>query len=207
MDERDKPTLPEFPAMPEPKIAATPHELYVVRDVPAATANYARVVRVPTVIVLHCTDGCEGTHKDTDEAIAISKPLPKGKEKSFHYTVDADSVTQCVKDEYTAWHCGHNGNAIGIGIEICGKADQSRVEWFDTISLATLNNAARLCARLCHKWNIPAKVVNDRGLVNGESGITTHQFVSAAWKQSNHYDPGPGFPLGAFVQAVAAAFV
>jgi len=202
MDERDKPTVPEFPAIPEPKIVATPDAAFVLTDVPAHLSNYSRVVRVPTVIVLHCTDGCEGTQKDTDEAIDITKP---NKGKSFHYAVDADSATRCVHDEYTAWHAKGHGNAIGIGIELCGRADQSRAEWFDAISLATMNNAARLCARLCHKWNIPAKVLNDRALLNGESGITTHQFVSSAWKQSNHYDPGPGFPLGAFVAAVASA--
>lgn len=205
MDERQKPNpAASVPSRDEPIIVATPDHLLVVKNIPADLSNYSRVVRIPTVIVIHCTDGCEGSQKDTDEAVEISKP---NKGKSFHYAVDADSVTQCVKDEYTAWHARGHGNAIGIGIEICGQANQSRAEWFDAISLATLNNAARLCARLCHAWNIPAKVVNDRGLLNGESGITTHQFVSSAWKQSNHYDPGPGFPLGAFVQAVVTALV
>lgn len=202
MDESQKPRAANVPARSEPTIVATPDKLLVFKSIPAHQSNYSRVVRIPTIIVLHCTDGCEGTHKDEDEAIDISKP---GKGKSFHYSVDADSVVQCVKDDYTAWHARGKGNALGIGIEICGRADQSRADWFDAISLPTLNNAARLCARLCQAWNIPAKVINDRGLLNEESGITTHQFVSSAWKQSTHYDPGPGFPLGAFVQAVATA--
>lgn len=199
MEERQKPPPP--PRV-EPIIVATPDASFVMKTMPAHLSNYSRVVRVPTVIVLHCTDGCEGSQKDTDEAFDITKP---NKNKSFHYAVDADSVTQCVNDEYTAWHARGHGNALGIGVELCGRADQTRAEWFDAVSLATMNNAARLCARLCNKWSIPAKVVNDRGLLNGESGITTHQFVASAWKQSNHYDPGPGFPLGAFVQAVATA--
>jgi N-acetyl-anhydromuramyl-L-alanine amidase AmpD len=203
MDERKKP-LPTVgvPSRYEPTIIATPDNLLVMHNVPAHLSNYSRVVRTPTIIVLHCTDGCEGVAKDTDEAFDITKP---GRNKSFHYAVDADSATQCVKDEYTAWHARGRGNAIGIGIELCGRADQSRAEWLDAISLPTLNNAARLVARLCTRWNIPAKVINDRALLNEESGITTHQFVSSAWKQSNHYDPGPGFPLGAFVAAVAVA--
>lgn len=203
MDENQKPRpRANVPARDEPTIIATPDTLLVLKSIPAHLSNYSRTVRIPTIIVLHCTDGCEGTQKDTDEAIAITKPAQN---KSFHYSVDADSAVQCVKDDYTAWHARGRGNALGIGIELCGRADQSRAEWFDAISLPTLNNAARLCARLCYKWNIPAKVVNDRALLNDESGITTHQFVSTAWKQSTHYDPGPGFPLGVFVRAVATA--
>jgi N-acetyl-anhydromuramyl-L-alanine amidase AmpD len=198
------PDRPMPPPVPEPRIIAAARVEYKHR--PAHLKKYSRLVRTPSVLVLHCTDGCEGYTKDDDCAADFaSAPVPGGRNVSAHLVIDADSATRCVLDEYVAWHCGHNGNAIGIGIEICGKADQSRAQWFDAVSLATLNIAARVCAELCRQHDIPAVVVNDRGLLAGERGITTHSFVSQAWKESTHYDPGPGFPLGSFVAAVAAA--
>ncbi len=197
----NKPSKPEFV---EPSIVAVPSPLLVKR-LPAHLGNYSRVVRTPSVIVLHCTDGHEGLTQDVDAATEISKPLPKGHERSFHFAVDANSCTQSVDEQFTAWHARHSGNTIGIGIEMCGRADQTREQWFDAVSLATMQIAARLCADLCKKWNIPAKLVDTVGLLAGEHGITTHHFVAQAFKESDHYDPGPNFPLMAFIGAVARA--
>lgn len=189
----------------EPSIVAVPAPL-VLKSVPAHPANYARVARRPTFIILHCTDGHEGYSKDFDEAVAISKPLSKGKQRSFHYVVDGNSATQCVEDRWIAWHARSRGNAVGIGVELCGRAAQTRSQWFDTVSLATMNIAARLCADLCERWSIPPIAVTTEGLLRGvATGITTHAAVSKAWKQSTHWDPGPGFPFDDFVEAVASA--
>jgi N-acetyl-anhydromuramyl-L-alanine amidase AmpD len=206
--ERDnKPTPPPLPLAvppsPEPRIVAAAAVQYHHR--PAHLRNYSRIVREPRGIVLHCTDGCEGLRADEDCAAMFARAPEPGREKSAHLIIDANSCTRCVSDEFTAYHARHNGNMYGIGIELCGRADQTRAQWFDALSLPMLNIAARVCAELCQQHGIPAVVVNDRGLLAGERGITTHHFVSAAWKQSDHYDPGPGFPLGSFVAAVAAA--
>jgi N-acetyl-anhydromuramyl-L-alanine amidase AmpD len=188
----------------EPRIVAAAS--YMINHRPASLRNYSRVVRTPTLIVLHCTDGHEGVHKDTDVAAIFADPnLPEGQRRSAGWIVDSDSVTCCVADQYVAWHCGHEGNMRGIGIELCGRAAQSRREWFDELSLPMLCIAARLVADKCREWSIPAAVVNARGLVAGESGITTHSFVTDAWHQTKHHDPGPGFPLGKFVRAVGDA--
>src|ERR1700742_2788585 len=121
----------------KPLIVAVPGPL-IIKQLPAALSNYSRVVRTPLNLVLHATDGHEGVTQDTDGATEISKPLPKGHEKSFHYIVDGDSVTQCVEDQYVAWHASRRGNAVGIGIEMCGRATQTREQWLDPISLATI---------------------------------------------------------------------
>lgn len=206
--ERKTPERPlVVPPIPEPRIVAVPGPLQI-KDVPAHLSNYSRTMRHPSVIVLHATDGHEGVTKDTDCAVMFARPFPPGQPKrSSHYVVDTDSTTRCVRDEFAAWHCGHHGNAIGIGIELCGRADQTRPQWLDALSLPMLCIAARLCAELCRQWQIPARVVNDRGLLAEEQGITTHAFVAQAWKETTHYDPGPGFPMGAFVTAVNNAVV
>lgn len=196
------PPLPDVPV-----IVAAPSNTFAVREMLAHPMNFSPAQRLHTqMIVLHCTDGCEGTA--AAESCATMFRDPKlSPHRSAHYAVDADSATRCVPDMLTAWHCGHTGNAYGIGVELCGRADQTRNEWLDSTSMATLSVAARLVATLCTTHGIPAQVVNDRGLLAGVRGITTHSFVSSAWKQSDHHDPGAGFPLGAFVMAVSKALL
>jgi N-acetyl-anhydromuramyl-L-alanine amidase AmpD len=174
----------------------------MVKRHPASELNYSPHPRLsPSIIVLHATDGHEGTTKDDDVAAMFADPN-LSPHRSSHYVIDADSCTRCVPDLMTAWHCGHTGNAKGIGIELCGLSDQTRDEWLDAMSLPMLCIAARLVSDLCHQYNILPVVVNDRDLKAGKSGITTHSFVTMAWGESTHHDPGPGFPLGALVMAV-----
>lgn len=171
----------------------------------AAAENYSRTQREPELVVLHATCGAEGPNAAINSAAELAVPLPPGKRKSWHYLVDASSVTRCVPDLLTAWHAGPHGNARGIGVELCGRADQSREQWLDPVSLATLAIAARLVADLCTEYRLPVALVHPAGLRAEERGITTHAFVSEAWRESTHTDPGPGFPLAEFVAAVAEA--
>jgi len=169
----------------------------------ASHRNYSAAVRLTTqAIVLHCTDGCEGASKDDDVA-AMFAAGDLAKRRSCHYVVDADSVTRCVPDALTAWHCGKHGNAVAIGIELCGRASQTRAQWLDGFSLPTLQIAARLVADLCAVHGVPPVVLDSEGLRTGRRGITTHASVSAAWGETTHTDPGEGFPLADFVAAVA----
>lgn len=194
---------PPIPPLPNNPIRAVPGPLAIKR-VAAHQSNYSPLPRLqPRRIVLHCTDGHEGYRKDDDVAAMFSRPFePPQKPRSSHYVVDSDSCTRCVPDLMTAWHCGRTGNALSIGIELCGRGNQSRAEWLDSLSLPMLCIAARLVSDLCRMYEIPPLVVNDRGLRAGDPGITTHSFVSSAWHESDHHDPGPGFPLGSFVMAV-----
>jgi len=191
-----------IPPPGEPRIVAVAE--YKLRHQPASLRNYSRLVRRPTHIVLHCTDGCEGTTKDTDVATMFQDPH-LAKKRSCGYVVDTDSATCCVADHHIAYHCGVQGNMRGIGIELCGRAAQTRAEWLDALSLPMLCIAARLVADKCLEWNIEPRICTASGLVSGERGITTHAWVSEAWKETNHYDPGLHFPLVSFVRAVAEA--
>lgn len=189
-------------------ITATPTSKLTHRTQPAAAVNYSPAKRKPTLIVLHSTEGREGDgNTDANVAAGIAVAKPAGQRTSFHYVVDADSATRCVPDELTAWHCGRTGNARGIGIEICGSAKQTRDQWLDATSLATLCNAARLTAELCDIHQIPPVLLDAQALLAGRHGITTHAAISEAWKESTHWDPGPNFPLEAFVDAVAEALL
>lgn len=120
---------------------------------------------------------------------------------SAHYAVDADSVVQCVREQDIAWHA-RGGNRSSIGIELAGRAAQRAREWDDPYSRAVLRRAAALTAEICGRYAIPARRIGAPGLVKGLRGITGHADVSRAFRQSDHWDPGPAFPWQRFVALV-----
>lgn len=173
----------------------------------AAAVNWSHAKRAPGLIVIHSTEGREGDGAtDANVAAGVAVAKPAGRRTSFHYVVDADSVTQCVPDINIAWHAGHTANLIGIGVELCGTAKQTRAEWLDATSVRTLGNAARLIADLCARHKIPPVYAGAVALqTTNPRGITTHADVSVAWRESSHWDPGPNFPIAEFIDAIQCA--
>lgn len=120
---------------------------------------------------------------------------------SAHFNVDADSIVQCVALTDVAWAapgCNHDG----VQIELAGYARQTREQWLDPYGVAMLGLAAELCASLLTWAGLAAVFVDAAGLTGGGGGITTHAEVSRAYRRSDHYDPGGGFPLAMFMQQV-----
>jgi N-acetyl-anhydromuramyl-L-alanine amidase AmpD len=122
---------------------------------------------------------------------------------SAHYCVDADSVIQCVREKDIAWHA-RGGNTNSIGVEMAGYAAQTTRDWKDRYSRAVLERASGLVADICRRRRIPVRWLVADDLVAGRRGLTGHSEVSRAFKQSDHWDPGDGFPVEAFVDRVRA---
>lgn len=120
---------------------------------------------------------------------------------SAHYSVDAETVIQSVADEDVAWHAP-GANHDGLGVELAGRAAQSRREWADAYSSAMLARAARLAGELCARHRIPAQWLWPPDLRAGKRGLTTHAAVSEAFGRSTHHDPGPAFPVERFLGLV-----
>lgn len=125
---------------------------------------------------------------------------------SAHYNVDEKQVVQSVRDDDVAWHAP-GSNAIGIGIEHAGYANQTSADWDDVYSRAMLVLSAKLVARLCLKHRIPVVWLSPQELVQGKRGITSHANVSKAWRKSTHTDPGPGFPVDFYIRLVKSNMV
>ncbi|MBA2726488.1 MAG: N-acetylmuramoyl-L-alanine amidase [Actinobacteria bacterium] len=151
------------------------------------------------VIVIHDMESPEGM--TTAEDVARNWFAKSSVKASAHYNVDGNSAVQCVPDKDVAW-AAPGANHNGLQIELAGKARQTVQEWADAYSSGMLARAAALVAVLCKKYNIPASFVNENGLLAGRRGITTHNAVSLAYKRSDHSDPGPNFPMAAFVAEV-----
>ena len=153
------------------------------------------------VVVMHTMEIAE--RKDAAEICArwFASPVSK---VSAHYCVDADTVIQCVREKDIAWHA-RGGNTNSIGVELAGFARQTREGWADAYSTAVLGRAASLVADVCRRRAVPVRWLVAADLVAGRRGITGHAEVSKAYRKSDHWDPGPGFPVERFLAMVRAA--
>jgi N-acetyl-anhydromuramyl-L-alanine amidase AmpD len=118
-----------------------------------------------------------------------------------HYIVDPAEVVQACKETVACWHAPPV-NDRAIGVELCDPQSGLDSRWGNAAHKAMLALAAPLFADICHRHNIPKVYVDHQSLLRGERGITTHHDVTLAWHKSTHTDPGPAFPMGAFITAV-----
>lgn len=166
--------------------------------------NYTRTTgRHVSLIVIHSMEAPEtwGRARNTANWFA-GRTAPRA---SAHYCVDNTEVIQCVREIDVAWHApGANHN--GIGIEHSGYARQSLAEWQDPYSAAMLALSARLSAGIAARFGIPARFLNAHDLRRGDTnGVTTHHEVSQAYRRSDHWDPGPHFPMAHYLNMMRGA--
>jgi N-acetyl-anhydromuramyl-L-alanine amidase AmpD len=171
---------------------------YPFVESPNYTAATARKIGV---VVIHTMEIRE--RQDAAEICArwFASPVSR---VSAHYCVDADSVLQSVREDDIAWHA-RGGNTSSIGVELAGFARQTTADWQDAFSTAVLGRASALVADVCHRRRIPVRWLDADDLVAGRRGITGHADVSRAFRKSDHWDPGPGFPVERFLALVRAA--
>jgi N-acetyl-anhydromuramyl-L-alanine amidase AmpD len=119
--------------------------------------------------------------------------------------VDPVLTVQCVHESDVAWHCP-GANRRGIGIELCGRSDQSPEQWADPMSEGELRQASVLAARICQRWGIPIVRLTPEAIQRGEHGIAGHMDFTVAFKTpGGHHDPGPDFPWQHFMDLVREA--
>lgn len=157
--------------------------------------------------VIHYTAGSEGPNAAEDGA-AYDARRTDG--VSTHYFHDSNSTVQCVLTQDRANAAFHKGNRLGIQHEICGTI-QTRAQWLDGVSDATLWNAAKQVARDCMKYGLPVRRLTASevraawySFPNGPKGICGHVDVTNAYPEDGgtHTDPGPEFPWDVFLDRV-----
>ena len=171
---------------------------YPFVESPNFTAAAARKIGV---VVMHTMEIRE--RKDAAE-ICARWFASRVSRVSAHYCVDADTILQCVHEQDIAWHA-RGGNTSSIGVELAGFARQTRPDWADAYSTAVLGGASGLVADVCRRRRIPVRWLDADDLAAGRRGITGHADVSRAFRKSDHWDPGPGFPVERFLGLVRAA--
>ena len=121
---------------------------------------------------------------------------------SAHWCVDNDSRVRVVKDEDTAWTLP-GANSRSLNIEIAGYAKQDADDWADSYSIDALEIAAVCAAEWCDKYQIPIRKLTDDQIRSGAKGFVGHVDANRVYKQSSHWDPGPGFPWAYFLGRVS----
>jgi len=168
--------------------------------------------RPPQFVVMHYTAGPEGP-SSAENGAHYDKIRTDG--TSCHYFVDSSGpALQEVPDGDRCHSAYYHGNEIGLHIELCGYG-QTREQWLDEASTATLKTAAWLVATLCARHGFPIRRLTTAEVraayynkpENRPSGITDHGGVTAAFPEDHgdHTDVGPGFPWDVFMQWVAEA--
>ncbi len=94
--------------------------------------------------------------------------------------VDSNSAVRCVDDGDTAWPAP-NANASGLHIELTGYARQSRAQWLDAFSMATLKNAAEVAAAWVKTYNISIRHLTPAQVRAGQKGFCAHCDVTRAY--------------------------
>jgi N-acetyl-anhydromuramyl-L-alanine amidase AmpD len=169
-------------------------------------------LRPPQFVTLHYTAGSEGP-TSAENGVAYDKIRTDG--TSTHYFTDSSGLAlQEVPDGDRAHAALYHGNQIGIHIEICGTA-QSRAQWLDPISLATLKTTAALTRELCQRHGFPmvrlttAQTRAAWYAADGSRprGINDHNAITLAFPEDGgtHTDVGPEFPWDVFMGLVTAS--
>lgn len=172
---------------------------------PARWYTTGRNGRAVRFVVIHYTAGAEG-RTAAENGAAYDRRRPD--KVSTHYFADADSVVQEVLEGNQAYAAFRDGNEHGVQIELCGTV-QTREQWLDATSLATLQHAAGLTAYLCRKYALEPRrlslpelrTTRDR-FPAGPRGIVGHVDCTLAYGRGDHTDPGVGFPWEVFLGMV-----
>lgn len=159
-------------------------------------------------VCLHYTAGSEGP-TSAENGAAYDKQRTDG--TSAHCYVDSNSVVREVPDNDRAHTARHRANEIGLHLEICGTR-QTRAQWLDDVSRATLRNAAKMVAEWCELYDIPVRrlsVAQTRAAYyaapgSRPKGIIEHGDATRAFPEDggDHTDVGPEFPWDVFMPMV-----
>lgn len=145
----------------------------------------------PRFVVIHYTAGSEGPTAAED---GVRYDQTRNDGTSTHFFVDRDSIIQCVDTTNRAHTALYHGNLWGIHIEQCGTA-QTRAQWLDAASRATIRNAAKVAAWAMRVHNIPLQRLVGSQVRTGR-GICGHVDCTTGWPEDGgtHTDPGPQYP-------------
>lgn len=153
-------------------------------------------------VTMHCTAGAEPGVKGAARAIARYFHITD-RYASAHYAADSLESVQCAWDAIICYHAPPNKGSIGYEL-CCSLANEGKGHWENAAHQAMLRIAAKDVAQLCLHFDLPIRKVGAIGLRLGRKGICGHNDVRDAWRQTDHWDPGPHFPWKQFIGMVKA---
>jgi hypothetical protein len=150
-------------------------------------------------IVLHDTEG--------DTALSAARYFTTPASGGSSNLVVDDNVCYRVLDDLVIPWGAPPLNASGFHIEQAGYAAWTRNEWL--AHEATIDRAAFKASLRCTRFKIPpvqlnvAQLRSDFAKHEPHGGVVTHATISTAFGESDHHDPGSGYPIDVFLEKLA----
>lgn len=146
-------------------------------------------------IVLHSMQA--PNKPDTAEGVGqFFSRLPPGSKASAHVGADVNSRVRYVSDDDVAY-AAPGANHDGLHIELAGYAEYDAGRWTQPDMMAMLQQASAQMREWSQRYDIPLRFLRAGELARDPNikGVTTHNEVRLAYRLTNHWDPGPGFPI------------
>jgi hypothetical protein len=167
----------------------------------------------PRLIVVHTGEGILNR-------VDMARFLDNNSGASAHAASDAGGVeAPLVPYGRAAWTAGPTANSIGLHIELCAFAQMTREQWLSTgdvtfwvpwlnanrtvrSPLSMLRHSAAWVRSVADAYQIPLVKLSASEARGGAAGICGHADTSTAFGETDHTDPGPGFPWDTFIALV-----
>lgn len=147
-------------------------------------------------ICIHVTVNSPGTPADN-----VANYQIRSESGSYHELVDTTGKVIIENtDDWLTWSAGPTSNARGLHRSFVMMGTENTARWreFDLM----LRTAAQRDAVWARKYNIPVVKLSGADLRAGKRGFCGHDTTAQAWGETDHVDPGAGFPWDYYLQLV-----
>ncbi|MDK8451003.1 peptidoglycan recognition protein family protein [Corynebacterium mastitidis] len=124
----------------------------------------------------------------------------KSRTGSYTILVGTKRTLRANDDNYAPWAAGYTANRRGLHLSFLAYASSRRGDWLAADHQLELG--AAVVADWCKRYGIPVVKISGADLRAGKRGICGHGDAAAAWRETDHTDPGAGFPWDVFIQKV-----
>ena len=144
-------------------------------------------------ICIHVTVNAPGT-----PAANVARYQLSSESGSYHELNDTTGLTIIENTaDWFVWAAGPISNARHFHRSFVMRGTETREEWLK-YDLMLRVGAAR-DAQIAIDRNIPVRKISAEQLRSGERGFFGHHDTALAWRQTDHVDPGPGFPWDVYL--------
>ncbi|RAV33538.1 N-acetylmuramoyl-L-alanine amidase [Corynebacterium heidelbergense] len=150
-------------------------------------------------ICIHVTVNSPGTPAENVAQYQIDS-----ESGSYHMLVDTRLVVLKENtDDWQTWSAGPTSNRSGLHLSFVMRGTETREQWLAQDRM--LRAGAQVCAEWARRYRIPVVKRSAGELRAGRGGFCGHVDTAQAWGETDHVDPGPGFPWDRFLAMVAEA--
>lgn len=136
---------------------------------------------------------------ESDRAMPAINWMESQQNGSYHNLVDVNGDEwQLVPYDRQAWAAMSMGNARGLHICAAGRAAWPRSRWLG--NSAQVSTLAKRIAYFSQMYGIPIVRLSPADVRAGKRGVCTHADISAAFRESDHTDPGGNYPMDALLR-------